>query len=103
MDPEGYEASAQPFAYALLLPCPGEGLGGTGEYCASGNLCIYCQQCKVCGHCTPTCPEFVDLAFYTAGFSSLIPSVSITRKSSNNTVLEQCSNLIGSEARKSEA
>ena len=77
-DSEAEDTSAEPFSYAFILPCPGEGLGGTGEYCASGNLCNYCQLCKVCGHCSPSCPKYFDLAPYTSGFSSMTPLVSNT-------------------------
>ena len=75
--PEEADSPAQPFSYAFILPCPGEGLGGTWEYCASGNLCYQCQLCKVCKHCSPSCPGYIDLAPNSPGFSSMTLSVSI--------------------------
>ena len=43
--PESHETVTQPFTYALIFPCPGEGLAGTGEYCATRNLCNECLLC----------------------------------------------------------
>lgn len=73
---QAHDSAVDPF-YSFMLPCPGEGLGGTWEYCAERNLCIDCQLCKVCGHCLPSCPEYVDLGLNSPRLSSMAPSVSI--------------------------
>ena len=64
------------YSYAFILPCPGEGVGGTGEYCATNNLCNLCLLCKVCGHCSRSCPEYFDMVPYTSEPSSNTKSVS---------------------------
>ena len=66
-----------PISYDLTIPCPGQGLGGTWEVCAWGNVCSVCTLCKVCGHCQPTCPEYIDL---TASSSPPPPQVSDAQK-----------------------
>ena len=70
---ETHDSSEDPF-YSFIFPCPGEGLGGTWEYCASRNLCNECQLCKVCRHCSPSCPEHINMPSKS---SSMTPSVSI--------------------------
>ena len=74
--PQETPESKQWYSYAFVVPCPGEGLGGTGEYCATNNLCNLCLLCKVCGHCSTSCAEYIDMVQYTSGSSSMTQSVS---------------------------
>ena len=58
---------------SFILPCPGEGKGGLGEYCPVKNLCSYCENCQVCGHCTTECPGYINITL-PPGHASDLPT-----------------------------
>ena len=76
LPPSSKATNDKPVTYNFIRPCPGEGLGGTWEYCASANLCYSCELCKVCGHCFPSCPEYLDMSASPPAPPSRTPSVS---------------------------
>ena len=62
-NPETNSSSIDPNfdQYAFVFPCPGEGMGGIGEHCSLRNLCLECGLCKVCGHCSRSCPDYINM------------------------------------------
>ena len=62
-NPETNSSSVDPNfdQYAFVFPCPGEGMGGIGEHCSLRNLCLECGLCTVCGHCSCSCPDYINM------------------------------------------